>query len=178
MLREMDHINGYSNQISSSSIKILYKLLNNNIYRMSKFRSRLSRYNTAHCEQVIPVPVIPVCAVSCCIPIPFCEYKPTPLTTLPPQPIAHLIDNSPLQILEYTPQLTTPTGSILTNTPNNTIPTGYLLANGSEISRVIYNQLFLAIGTQYGGGDGTTTFNLPNLSSDDADCVVSYIIKT
>jgi hypothetical protein len=152
---------------------------------MSKFRSRLSRYNTVHCEQVIPVPVIPVCAVSCCIPIPFCEYKPTPIplpiqpVTIPsPQPIAHLIDNSPLQILEYTPQLTTPTGSILTNIPNNITPSGYLLANGSEISRVTYNQLFLAIGTQYGGGDGTTTFNLPNLSSDDADCVVSYIIKT
>jgi len=149
---------------------------------MSKFRSRLSRYNTTQCEQVIPVPVIPICAISCRIPIPFCEYKPTPIlppVTIPsPQPIAHLIDNSPLQILEYTPQITPPTGSILTNTPNNITPAGYLLANGSEISRVTYNQLFLAIGTQYGGGDGTTTFNLPNLSSDDADCVVSYIIKT
>jgi len=148
---------------------------------MSKFRSRLSRYNTSHCEQVIPVPVIPVCAVSCCIPIPFCEYKPTPIlppVTIPaPESIAHLIDSSPLQILEYTPQLTTPTGTILTNT-SNTTPAGYLLANGSEISRVTYNQLFLAIGTQYGAGDGTTTFSLPNLSSDDADCVVSYIIKT
>ena len=143
---------------------------------MSKFRSRLSRYNTTHCEQIIPVPVIPICAISCRIPIPFCEYNPIPLTPLTTS-IAHLIDRSPLQILEYTPQLTTPTGTILTNTPN-TIPAGYLLANGSEISRITYNQLFLAIGTQYGAGDGITTFKLPNLSSDDADCVVSYIIKT
>ena len=145
---------------------------------MSKFRPRLSRYNTIQCEQVIPVPVIPICAIACRIPIPICEYKLPPSTTTPlSAPIACLIDNSPLHILEYTPQITPPTGTILTNT-HNTIPTGYLLANGSEISRITYNQLFLAMGTQYGEGDGTTTFKIPNLSSDDADCVVSYIIKT
>lgn len=42
-------------------------------------------------------------------------------------------------------------------------PTGYLKANGSAISRTNYADLFAAIGTRYGGGDGSTTFNLPDL---------------
>lgn len=41
-------------------------------------------------------------------------------------------------------------------------PSGWLEANGSAISRVSYAALFATIGTSYGGGDGTTTFNLPN----------------
>lgn len=45
----------------------------------------------------------------------------------------------------------------------NTIPTGYLLCDGSEVSRTTYNNLFIAIGTTYGVGNGSTTFNLPNL---------------
>ena len=34
------------------------------------FQSKLARYGTICCEQVMPVPVIPVCAVSCSIPVP------------------------------------------------------------------------------------------------------------
>lgn len=41
-------------------------------------------------------------------------------------------------------------------------PPGYLLANGDAVSRVTFSVLFGAIGTIYGVGDGTTTFNLPN----------------
>lgn len=45
-----------------------------------------------------------------------------------------------------------------------TVPSnGWLLCNGSAISRTTYANLFAAIGTSYGAGDGTTTFNLPNL---------------
>lgn len=43
-----------------------------------------------------------------------------------------------------------------------TIPQGWLLCNGAAISRVDYADLFNAIGTIYGAGDGSTTFNLPN----------------
>lgn len=43
------------------------------------------------------------------------------------------------------------------------IPDGYLLCNGSEISRTTYANLFSAIGTRWGTGDGSTTFNLPDL---------------
>jgi len=42
-------------------------------------------------------------------------------------------------------------------------PTGYLLCDGSAVSRTTYSALFTAIGTTYGSGDGSTTFNLPNL---------------
>lgn len=42
-------------------------------------------------------------------------------------------------------------------------PTGYLLCDGSEISRTTYSNLFNIIGTTYGIGDESTTFNLPNL---------------
>lgn len=41
-------------------------------------------------------------------------------------------------------------------------PTGYLAADGSAVSRTTYSGLFSAIGTTYGSGDGSTTFNLPN----------------
>lgn len=41
-------------------------------------------------------------------------------------------------------------------------PDGYLLCDGSAISRTTYNILFATIGTTYGVGNGTTTFNLPD----------------
>lgn len=44
----------------------------------------------------------------------------------------------------------------------SSIPLGYLLCNGAAISRTTYADLFAAIGTIYGAGDGSTTFNLPN----------------
>ena len=43
------------------------------------------------------------------------------------------------------------------------VPSGYLLCDGSAVSRVTYTDLFNAIGTAHGAGDGSTTFNLPNL---------------
>lgn len=45
----------------------------------------------------------------------------------------------------------------------STVPDGYLLCDGSAVSRADYAKLFEAIGTTYGTGDGSTTFNLPNL---------------
>lgn len=42
-------------------------------------------------------------------------------------------------------------------------PTGWLLCNGSAVSRTTYADLFTAISTTYGVGDGSTTFNLPDL---------------
>ena len=47
---------------------------------------------------------------------------------------------------------------------SSTIPTDYLLCNGQAISRTIYNDLFNLIGTTYGSGDGSLTFNIPNLN--------------
>ena len=42
-------------------------------------------------------------------------------------------------------------------------PTGWLLCDGSAVSRTTYSTLFAAIGVAYGSGDGSTTFNLPDL---------------
>jgi microcystin-dependent protein len=41
-------------------------------------------------------------------------------------------------------------------------PTGYLMRNGAAVSRTTYAALFAAIGTWWGAGDGSTTFNLPD----------------
>ncbi|MBF0350591.1 MAG: tail fiber protein [SAR324 cluster bacterium] len=45
---------------------------------------------------------------------------------------------------------------------NTTPPTGWLYCEGSAVSRTTYADLFTAIGTTYGSGDGSTTFNLPD----------------
>jgi microcystin-dependent protein len=42
-------------------------------------------------------------------------------------------------------------------------PDGFLLCDGSAVSRATYYVLFAAVGTTYGAGDGSTTFNLPDL---------------
>ena len=47
-------------------------------------------------------------------------------------------------------------------------PTGTLACNGGAISRTLYANLFTAIGTKYGAGDGTNTFNVPNFLQDFA----------
>ena len=44
-------------------------------------------------------------------------------------------------------------------------PSGYQICNGSELSRTTYSALFNVIGTTYGVGNGSTTFNLPDLRS-------------
>jgi microcystin-dependent protein len=56
----------------------------------------------------------------------------------------------------------TPVGSGLLHF-GSTAPQHYLVCDGSAISRTAYPELFTAIGTIYGEGDGSTTFNLPNM---------------
>lgn len=45
----------------------------------------------------------------------------------------------------------------------STVPTGWLECDGSAVSRITYGALYQAIGVTYGAGDGSTTFNLPDL---------------
>lgn len=47
-----------------------------------------------------------------------------------------------------------------------TVPFGWLKANGAAVSRTAYAALFAAIGTRYGAGNGSTTFNLPDLRGE------------
>lgn len=52
----------------------------------------------------------------------------------------------------------------------STIPAGYLVANGQAVSRILYPELFAVYGTFYGAGDGSTTFNVPNLMNRFVRC--------
>lgn len=57
-----------------------------------------------------------------------------------------------------------PSGSIIAwGGKYSTIPSGYLFCDGSAYSRTTYSTLFAALGTIHGSGDGSTTFNIPNL---------------
>ena len=53
------------------------------------------------------------------------------------------------------------------------MPAGYLRATGQTVGRETYPELFTAIGTAYGEGDGSTTFNLPRLG-DDIGAILSF----
>ena len=54
--------------------------------------------------------------------------------------------------------------------PTITVPTGYLECNGSAVSRTTFATLFVILGTNYGVGDGSTTFNLPDLRGEFIRC--------
>ncbi len=66
--------------------------------------------------------------------------------------------------LNYTPDenLINPTGSVVAFM-GASVPSGWLECNGAAVSRTTYENLFGAISTMYGVGDGSTTFNLPDL---------------
>lgn len=59
----------------------------------------------------------------------------------------------------------TPAGAIMAFA-RNSAPDGWLKANGAAISRTTYANLFAAISTTFGTGDGSTTFNLPDLRGE------------
>lgn len=81
-----------------------------------------------------------------------------------------------------------PSGAII-DFAMNEAPSGYLVCNGSAVSRTVFAALFTRIGTMYGSGDGSTTFNLPNFqgkfrrghnptgSGDDAGRVFGSVQK-
>jgi microcystin-dependent protein len=56
-----------------------------------------------------------------------------------------------------------PIGSVMAYA-GATAPAGWHLCDGSAVSRTAYAQAFAVMGTTYGAGDGSTTFNLPNLA--------------
>lgn len=60
------------------------------------------------------------------------------------------------------PELLIPVGSVLSYISSDP-PDGWLICDGQAVSRVHYPELFAIIGTNYGNGDGSSTFNLPNL---------------
>jgi hypothetical protein len=58
-----------------------------------------------------------------------------------------------------------PLGAIIAYSANGELPSGYLLCDGSAVSRTMFPDLFSAIGTTYGAGDGSTTFNVPDYNT-------------
>jgi microcystin-dependent protein len=57
-----------------------------------------------------------------------------------------------------------PTGGLMM-WPTASPPTGWLLCNGQAVSRATYSVLFAILGTAFGVGDNSTTFNLPNYTN-------------
>lgn len=69
------------------------------------------------------------------------------------------------QLLAALPLIGMPAGTVL-HMAASAPPTGWLKCNGAAISRTTYARLFAAIGTQYGAGNGSTTFGLPDLRGE------------
>jgi microcystin-dependent protein len=58
-----------------------------------------------------------------------------------------------------------PPVGVITAFAGSAAPVGYLICDGAAVSRTIYAALFAIIGTTYGTGNGSTTFNVPDLRS-------------
>lgn len=84
-----------------------------------------------------------------------------------PARLAKGSDGQVLTLASGLPSWATPGGGTITGSilmwGTTSAPTGFLLCDGSAVSRTTYADLFAVIGTTFGSGDGSTTFNLPNL---------------
>lgn len=69
------------------------------------------------------------------------------------------------QLLEAIRLLATPIGAVQPYA-GASAPTGWLMCNGQAVSRTTYAGLFAIIGTAFGAGNGTTTFNVPDLRGE------------
>lgn len=63
-------------------------------------------------------------------------------------------------------QVVSPMAGMVAAFARNTAPAGWLKANGAAVSRTTYASLFAAIGTTFGAGNGSTTFNLPDMRGE------------
>jgi len=71
--------------------------------------------------------------------------------------------------------LSTPVGTVI-EFANTNAPAGYVKCDGALLSRTTYANLFVVIGTTFGGGDGSTTFALPTLTHTNS--LLVYCIKS
>ena len=70
-----------------------------------------------------------------------------------------------VQYIKNIGNILTPAGAVQAFA-RSTPPLGWLRCNGAAVSRTTYNSLFAAIGTTFGAGDGSSTFNLPDLRGE------------
>jgi microcystin-dependent protein len=78
------------------------------------------------------------------------------------QGIVEMNSSGVINVSPHSYQSLCPVGSVI-DFAGNSAPTGWLVCDGSAVSRTTYSDLFSAIGTLWGSGDGINTFNLPNL---------------
>lgn len=102
--------------------------------------------------------------------------------TAPASPVAHMLwaDTSTGQLRQRNPANTAwirrwslsaeetmaPPPGLIEAYAMQAVPTGRLACNGAAVSRTTFAALFAAIGTTWGAGDGTTTFNVPDLRGE------------
>ena len=88
--------------------------------------------------------------------------------TVTPAKLNELVDNAPVtsiavaDLATATTERLLPAGAVMPFAMNSA-PSGWLAADGTAVSRTTYATLFAAISTTHGSGDGSTTFNLPDL---------------
>ena len=69
-----------------------------------------------------------------------------------------------IQASQLASGLALPTGALVPFAgPSSSVPNGFLVCNGAAVLRASYPALFSLIGTSYGAGDGSSTFNVPDL---------------
>jgi microcystin-dependent protein len=89
----------------------------------------------------------------------------TTFTGIPSGPTASVGTNTTqLATTAFALANSAPTGGLIM-WGTGTAPSGWLLCAGAAVSRSTYSALFAIIGTTFGVGDGTTTFNLPNYTN-------------
>lgn len=86
------------------------------------------------------------------------------MSTLKVGTIINPADNISLDVTEIARSVI-PTGTVI-YLAGSAAPVGFLKCNGAELLRSVYSDLFTAIGTAYGEGDGSTSFLLPDLRGE------------
>lgn len=87
------------------------------------------------------------------------------LQTVAPSTSGNVLTSNGTTWTSAAPVVPIPSGAVM-HFAMSTAPTGWLIANGTAVSRTTYAALFAAIGTTFGAGDGSTTFNLPELRGE------------
>lgn len=87
------------------------------------------------------------------------DYADEELDTTTIDEIRALVDNATDSLMR--PIMSMPVGTMIMHAAN-VIPDKWLICDGAAISRETYADLFAVIGTDYGAGNGTTTFNIPD----------------
>jgi hypothetical protein len=81
------------------------------------------------------------------------------------QLVTVMYDGTNFQMMQHKRAVLVPSGTVAYIAASSA-PAGWLKANGAAVSRTTYAALFAVIGTTFGDGDGSTTFNLPDLRGE------------